>query len=145
MHIKKANGKKKVVMSRKEWLAMGKKAGWTDSPSGVGDEWDGERSPNTEAQDAIDEAGTKLAHLAVIIDMHVNFEGNSEADQMKTMKYMRKAVPECMEKSPFDNLLAAANVTKNAYFLLEALRNVVGNPMIYEEARKLAQEILDEV
>ena len=28
MHIKTANGKKKVVMSRGEWLEIGKRAGW---------------------------------------------------------------------------------------------------------------------
>ena len=30
MHIKTANGKKKVVISRKEWETIGKKAGWTE-------------------------------------------------------------------------------------------------------------------
>ena len=30
MHIKTANGKKKVVMSKREWQAIGKKAGWEE-------------------------------------------------------------------------------------------------------------------
>ena len=147
MHIKTANGKKKIVMSRKEWESIGKKAGWIDinRPSGTGYGWEGERSPNTEVQKEIDKAGARLASLAANIDVQVNSKGKSEADQMKTMEYMRKAIPEIMENSPFDDLRAAANVTKYAYFLLEALRNVVDNPRIYEGARKLAQEILDEV
>ena len=29
MHIKTASNGKKIVMSRQEWLAIGKKAGWT--------------------------------------------------------------------------------------------------------------------
>ena len=35
MQIKKANGKKKVVISRKEWEMIGKKAGWEDAIKGV--------------------------------------------------------------------------------------------------------------
>ena len=31
MHIKTANGKKKIVMSRSEWESIGKKAGWDAS------------------------------------------------------------------------------------------------------------------
>ena len=33
MHIKTANGKKKVVISRKEWLAIGKRAQWLPDPA----------------------------------------------------------------------------------------------------------------
>ena len=39
MHIKTANGKKKIVMSRKEWESIGKKAGWTKHAERTIDEW----------------------------------------------------------------------------------------------------------
>ena len=35
MHIKTANGKKKIVISRKEWDAIGKKAGWENNLWGL--------------------------------------------------------------------------------------------------------------
>ena len=37
MHIKTANGKKKIVMSRKEWDTIGKKAGWSGRLQDVGE------------------------------------------------------------------------------------------------------------
>ena len=106
MHIKKANGKKNIVMSRKEWETIGKKAGWTSdwddqtmfeqgSP-GKGEDWNWEKDPDRNPTWLDDREMFKM-EVEYLIDEYMSknpkaFRSRSVNDLKRDYKKISKAI-----------------------------------------------------
>jgi len=83
MKIVTAGGKQKIVMTRKEWKAIGKKAGWTKmSQSDVGDSrkilvWSGVKSVTVVDDEDPGDGVSRLKEMAEAVESYM--EGISES------------------------------------------------------------------